>query len=246
MVDTSIKSLCPHCKQYGRLRLLLTHSYDEEQKSTWNRDLANAFLLKAYFAFACTICEEVILYHWNDINMFHHVGEVLEDIFEEDIQEELLDVENNLPLPYVVWPPTYGTGISNSVPHSIRDLYAEALELKDKPALFAVQIRRGLEAICIDKGEPGNHLDADLRNPSSTGILPPIVAEISRELKLIGNAGAHIKPRHQRDIAGQVEAIDDFFRIVLNYVYEVPEKLRRYQQLLAPDHTEIEAEESIN
>lgn len=243
MAETSINSFCPHCKQPGHLRLLLTHPYDEERRSTWDRDLANAFLLKAYFAFACTICEEVILYH---CNMYHHVGQVLEEIFDEDVQEALRQVEPHLSLPDVVWPPTKSIGLSNEVPNSIRRIYAEALEVKATPELFAVQIRRGLEAICIDQGELGDKLDTDLKNLSSAGILPPIIAEIAKELKLIGNAGAHIKPRQQRDIAGEVEAIDDFFRIVLNYVYELPEKLRSYQERLAPRQAEIDAEGSIN
>jgi len=225
----------------------LTHPYDQEFRNTWDGEKSGALFLKAYFVFVCSNCEEVILYHWNETTMYHLVGEELESIFVEDVREELLEEESEFSLPYIVWPQSDDGSLSDSVAESVRKLYRTAFELKNKePHLFAVQIRRALEAICIDQGEPGANLDTDLKSLSDAGVFPPIVAEIADELRLIGNAGVHIKPRKPRNIAEQVDVIDHFFHLVVNYVYEAPAKLRVYRKRLAPELPEIESEETIN
>ncbi len=83
MSGVSIKEFCPHCRNRSYFRLVLVHPYDEEDRNTWDGEKSGALFLKAYFVFACSNCEEVILYHWNETTMYHLVGEELELIFDE-------------------------------------------------------------------------------------------------------------------------------------------------------------------
>src|SRR5207244_1118645 len=122
--------------------------------------------------------------------------------------------------------------LPSSVPKNICRIYDRALKVRSKPNSFAVQIRRALEAICIDRGEPGKNLHDDLENLSKAGVFPPIVAEIAHELRNIGNTGAHVKTHDVEDT--QVQALDDFFHLVVNYVYEAPARLESYRKLLRP------------
>jgi len=122
--------------------------------------------------------------------------------------------------------------LPSSVPANVRKIYDTALDVRAEPNSFAVQIRRALEAICIDRGEPGKNLRDDLEELSKAGVFPPIVAEIAHELRDIGNTGAHAKAQDVED--KQTQAIDDFFHLVVNYVYEAPARLEAHRRLLRP------------
>ena len=85
--------------------------------------------------------------------------------------------------------------LSHHAPDRVRESYERASKVRSEPNSFAVQIRRALEAICMDQGESGRNLNDDLMKLSKAGVFPPIVAKIAHELRDIGNVGAHVKPR---------------------------------------------------
>src|SRR2546421_7824189 len=135
--------------------------------------------------------------------------------------------------------------LSAHVPDEIKSLYQRALKVKRiEPNSFAVQIRQALEAVCINQGEPGKNLSADLRQLSKRGVLPPTIDEIAQKLKDTGNDGAHVRPQEVESY--QVQSIDDFFHLIVNYVYDAPVLLRSYRELLEIEIPEIFAGDHIN
>ncbi len=130
------------------------------------------------------------------------------------------------------------------VPPEVNRAYIRALKVKHEPNSFAVQIRRALEAICIDRGETGKNLNEDLKNLSQAGVFPPVVTEIAQELKNIGNTGAHVKLQTVKD--DQVQVIDDFFHLVVKYVYDAPASLETYRRLLIPEIPGITLDDAFN
>jgi hypothetical protein len=62
------------------------------------------------------------------------------------------------------------------------------------------------------------------------GDLPPVLAEMTDVLRLLGNMGAHASDQPVK--ASQVDALDEFFRAVIEYIYIAPDRLRRFQKRL--------------
>src|SRR6185369_2635426 len=102
-------------------------------------------------------------------------------------------------------PPPRERALSPRVPQTIQSIYHKALKVRHEPDSFAVKVRHALEAICKDQGERGRLADA-LSNLSKKGLFPPIIAEIAKEIRIIGNTGAHGKSGGVE--MEQVQAID--------------------------------------
>jgi hypothetical protein len=129
----------------------------------------------------------------------------------------------------LIWPEPAISG--SSVPAAVAAIYREAAVVKRlSPNSFAVQIRRALEAVCADKGAGGRLLYDMLTELGRRGDLPPVLAEMTDVLRLLGNVGAHASDRTVRP--SQVDALDEFFRAVIEYVYIAPAKLHRFREKL--------------
>ncbi|MDE3119292.1 MAG: DUF4145 domain-containing protein, partial [Nitrospirota bacterium] len=94
------------------------------------------------------------------------------------------------------WWPLAGASSHKAIPASISAAFNEAvLSLSANcPRAAAVMARRTLEAIAVDKGEVNGTLAQRLSNLSSTGQLHPTLADWAKEVRLIGNNGAHFDP----------------------------------------------------
>lgn len=91
----------------------------------------------------------------------------------------------------------------------------------------AIMCRKGIEAICIDKGEEKGNLVTKLRNLKQKGILEGTLFKWTDELRLIGNDGAH---SHEQ-IVTQQDAKDalDFFDALITYMYHL---VSQYDELV--------------
>jgi hypothetical protein len=119
----------------------------------------------------------------------------------------------------------------DTLPAAVAAIYAEATIVKRlSPNSFAVQIRRALEAICTDRGAKSDSLHKMLSELARRGDLPPVLSEMTNVLRLLGNMGAHASDQPVK--ASQVDALDEFFRAVIEYIYIAPSRLRRFQQKL--------------
>lgn len=234
-----IQNRCNHCGNLSNQRFETAYWF-----RSWNYEAYR----HTYFFFVCELCKHPLLYYLETSDGYPDAEEAeygSSDASDEDTRMffhsggfEHAGVE-------LVWPkPSPEPALSEAVPPKIKAAYNRALKVKAEPNSFAVQIRRALEAICIDQGQAGKNLNEDLKNLSRAGVFPPIVAEIAHELRAIGIIGAHVKPQAVED--DQVKAIDDFFRLVVAFVYEAPANLEAYRKRLNPELPEITLDDAVN
>ena len=161
----------------------------------------------AYYVAVCETCNEILLYH--------SFIDIVED---KDFHRSEL-----------IWP---DPGVLHqSVPKTIAVCYSEAARIKNlAPNAFAVQIRRAVEALCDDRGAKKGNLQSRLQDLASRGEIPPILAEMTDVLRLLGNIGAHAADQNIKP--GHVPAIDNFFRAIIEYVYVAPSKLNEFQEMM--------------
>jgi hypothetical protein len=197
-------SFCPNCSNVAPQRLLHSqHCVDQG----WSFDGEPYEFSVHYYVATCETCKTILLYRSledvNDPNEFTSADLVYPDD---------LDIHKSIPAP-------------------ISQIYAEAIRIKNaSPNGFAVQIRRALEAVCDDRGAIKGTLQTRIKDLSSKGVVPATLAEISDILRLLGNIGAH--GISERILPWQVWAIHDFFKIVIEYVYVAPSKLREFKEHL--------------
>lgn len=191
---------CPHCSNRAPQRHIHTQEYLEHG---YPRD-DSIDIQCAYYVVVCETCNRILLYrtfsYVEENKDFHHANLIY-------------------PNPGV---------LHKSIPKAICECYIEAARIKNlAPNAFAVQIRRALEALCDDRSAKKGALQLRLQDLASRGEIPPVLAEMTDVLRLLGNIGAHaveqsIKPIH-------VIVIDDFFHLIIEYVYVAPSKLKEFR-----------------
>ena len=203
MTLTRFVAYCSHCNHETYQIARLTQDYWEKCQAS---DGTQVMVPGTYFVCVCEGCEQVLLY-----GKFpgHREADVLPDA-------ELL------------WPER--RELPSVVPERIRAIYREASAVRDaSPNAFAVSIRRALEAVCEDRHAVGSSLAKRLEVLAERGDVPPLLAEMTEVLRVLGNLGAHA----DTDVRSEhVLAIDDFFRTVVSYVYVGPTKLQEFRKHL--------------
>ena len=128
-----------------------------------------------------------------------------------------------------LWPVV--TDLTDAVPTGVRRCYQEASRiLQIAPTAYAVQIRRSLEALCEDRGAVKGPLNKRLRDLAFKNEIPKVLAEMSDIVRVLGNIGAHAN-EHQISIY-DAKIIDEFFRSIVEYVYEAPKRIQDFRQRL--------------
>jgi len=195
-------AFCPHCSNRAPQRLIHTQEYLDQGYP--RDDSASNDIPCSFYVVVCETCNEILLYH--------SFGDFVED--------------KDFHLAHLIYP---DSGVLHkSVPKTVCECYVEAARIKNlAPNAFAVQIRRALEALCDDRGAKKGALQLRLQNLVSRGEIPLVLAEMTDVLRLLGNIGAHsvdqsVKPIH-------VLAIDDFFHVIIEYVYVAPSKLKEFR-----------------
>lgn len=195
-------AFCPHCGNRAPQRLALEQQF-QSRAYTMDGRLLKDDLPSTFYIAICETCNEILVY----------VDEASIAPGREYFTSSIL-----------VWPDRGQLG--RAVPEKIREIYSEAFRIKSlAPNAFAVQIRRALEAITEDRGIKKGSLFERLKKLVNQGVLPPVLAEMTDLIRLLGNIGAHsnvsvVRPGHAR-------VIDDFFRAIVEYVYVAPDKLER-------------------
>lgn len=201
---------CPHCSNSAPLRLEFVH-FCEDTFPSANKVVDGA--PGTFYLAICETCNQPLLFH-------RYYG------LERDFAEPEPDPDLALSL---LWPKD--NAWTYELPESVRETYEEAYRIKNvAPNAFAVQIRRALESLCEDRGIKQGSLQMRLQELVSKGELPPVLAEMTDVLRAIGNIGAHASDRKVRH--GQVSAIDEFFRAVVEYVYIAPNRIQSFKKQL--------------
>lgn len=166
-----------------------------------------------YYVSMCVTCNNLLLY----------ANDFIDEYSKKYSKIELFRKAN------LLWPNVERLDTS-SIPKEIIDIYSEASKIKFlSPGSFVVQIRRALEAICIDQGVMGGRtLHDNLRELTSIGKLPPLLSEVTNVIKVIGNAGAHVT--ENSICQSHAKIVDDFFKVVLEYLYVAPAKLKKFKE----------------
>jgi hypothetical protein len=114
---------------------------------------------------------------------------------------------------------------NTALPDKVRAFYDAALSVKKiEPGLYAVAIRRMLEAVCNDMGVTKGDLYKRLTALADQGHIPGPLGEMAQQLRKLGNFGAH-----DMDVEvgpDDVPIIEDFADAILEYVYRAPAKVQ--------------------
>lgn len=130
--------------------------------------------------------------------------------------------------PDIVPPDHHWVEGKSPVPEKLVKIYEEIWYLKHQvPNAFGNQIRRCLEFICNEKEAEGKTLYAKLINLSKKGLLPGTYKDISNIIRIVGNIGSH-STDYELDY-WDVELLDEFFKIIVDYIYVIPAKLKRLE-----------------
>lgn len=199
---------CSHCGNYATQRLIYTQRFLDcgfrEEGMREDHDYP-----VVYYVAACETCNDILLY----LDEFDEFG------------------ENLFVKAFLVWPEK--RTLHHSVPDPVRSCYEEADRVRHfAPNAFAGQIRRALEAICIDRGITEGTLQDRLQELANLGEIPPVLAEMAHVLRDQGNIGAHAKSNSVKP--GHVHDIEDFFRVIVEYMYVAPSKLKAFRDQLSP------------
>lgn len=126
------------------------------------------------------------------------------------------------------WWPLPNVVLSSDVPTDIAGAYSEACLCLEAgcPRASVVMARRTLEAIAVDKGQSTGNLASRLSTLSSNGVLHPSLTEWAKEVRLIGNAGAHFDPMNAASTEDARDLVK-FIRELLSFLYEMPAELAR-------------------
>lgn len=129
------------------------------------------------------------------------------------------------------WWPLPESNLSSDIPEFISQAFSEALTCltANCPRASAVMARRVLEAITVDKGEEKGTLVNRLATLSQKGVLLPTLADWAKEVRLIGNQGAHYDPLQPVNTEDAKQLLS-FLRELLKYLYELPADLKRRRE----------------
>lgn len=126
------------------------------------------------------------------------------------------------------WWPLPESSLSADIPEEIASVFREATTslLANCPRASAVMSRRALEAITENMGETNGPLAQRLSRLAEKGLLHPTLSDWAKEIRLIGNEGAHFDPANQVTYADAQQLVN-FMRELLKFVYELPAELNR-------------------
>ena len=124
------------------------------------------------------------------------------------------------------WWPLAGAQLHQAVPAEIQSAYNEAVLAlaANCPRAAAVMARRTLEAVAVDKGEATGPLASRLNSLATKGLLHPSLVEWVKEVRLVGNSGAHYDPIDVVVIEDAQQLIT-FIRELLSFLYVLPWEL---------------------
>lgn len=128
----------------------------------------------------------------------------------------------------VHWWPLPQTKLSDDIPKDIADIYAEAMTTyyAKAPRATAVMLRRTIEAITVHFGQDQGGLAQRLQRLAEKNILQPSLGEWAKEVRLIGNQGAHYDPVVEVSMEDATQLLN-FVQELMKYLFELPAALQR-------------------
>jgi len=202
-----LQNYCPKCNSIVETGVLYNYTYDV----TYTDELQNQG--NTIMLSKCLNCDSPFLVEEEFQNIEEHSW--------TNSSHQLYPIEDNLALKHA--------------PQIVIQPYKEAHKCFRAQAYEAcvIMCRKGIEAICTDKGELKGNLAKKLTNLRDKGVLEGTFFHWTEELRLIGNDGAH---SHGASISQQ-DAKDclNFFDALITFLYHLVhqyEKLKLRRQKL--------------
>lgn len=195
-----ITQFCPDCNAIVEAEIIFDYTYDVNFKDENQGEGKLVSLAK------CLNCERPIL-----------------------LREDFIEIEENF-YPqgkFQLYPEKESWFIGNA-PKSILKAYREATKCYKANAYEAcvIMCRKGIDALCYDKGEKKGNLNSKLKKLRDNGILTETFYIWSNELREIGNVGAH---SHDLEISKQdSKDMLEFFEALVLYLYHLVDKFEEY------------------
>lgn len=204
----NIFQFCPDCNSIVQTEIIFEYEYDIEHKDELQCEGTIIKLAK------CLNCEKPIL-----------------------LREYFIEIEGNcFPQSNVQLYPEIESDFVANAPLTIIKPYREAIKCFRVSAYEAcvIMCRKGIEAICYDKGETKGNLIYKLKKLKDKGALEEAFYKWSNELREIGNLGAH---SHDTEITIQ-DAKDtlEFFEALILYLYHLVDK---YDKLIERKNSQV-------
>ena len=197
MIETAFKyktrNYCPNCNSIVETGILFDYTYDVTYTDELQSQGTAVILAK------CLSCNSPFLSQEN----FHNI----EDNSWTTNEQQLFPLGDNSAL--------------KNAPDVVIRPYKEAQKCYRAQAYEAcvIMCRKGIEAICAEKGETRGNLADKLKKLKDKGIWEETFYKWSNELRLIGNDGAH----SHDEIIDKQDAKDaiDFFDALITYLYHL-------------------------
>jgi len=126
------------------------------------------------------------------------------------------------------WWPLPQSKLSEDVPSDIADIFAEAVTTyyAKAPRATAVMLRRTIESIAVHFGEDHGPLAQRLQKLADRNILQPSLSEWAKEIRLVGNQGAHFDPAEMVSMDDATQLMS-FVQELMKYLFILPAELQR-------------------
>ncbi|GIQ69024.1 DUF4145 domain-containing protein [Xylanibacillus composti] len=205
--------LCYHCGNKTFMDLINNHrlvNSDDISDNYVNVQYSVEFV-RNWYTYACKVCGEITLKR--------------EEWFSEDTHHDGRPILKS----QIVYPQV--TNKESNMPNGVFEAFEAAIKVRHLDgAICVLSLRRALERMCNDKGATQRNLYRKLKFLADSKILPPILDEMAYILKQLGNAAAHAD-----DVTFDehlVSSMIEFTQMILDYVYNMPEKLKSVQKLM--------------
>lgn len=197
-VKYKVPNYCPNCNSIVETGILFSYSFDV----TYTDELQNQGT--AIMLGMCLNCHRPFL--------FQEEFQNIEDHSWTNDQLQLFPLSDNIAL--------------KNAPDVVINPYKEAQKCYRVQAYEAcvIMCRKGIEAICNERGETKGNLAEKLKKLKEKHLLEETFYNWSNELRLIGNDGAH-----SHDIIDKQDAKDaiDFFDALITYLYHLVDKYNK-------------------
>lgn len=126
------------------------------------------------------------------------------------------------------WWPMNNLSKHEDIPSHISSAYSEGITClaASCPSAATVMFRRTLEAITVDKGFEEGSLYKRLIKVFEEGAMPLTFKEWVKEIRLIGNSGAHFDPINIVKVE-DAKDMQNFIEELIKHIYIIPSQLNR-------------------